>query len=293
MKIEDCRLKIEDCRLKINFSIIIPNYNGAKYLPDCLKNLQTAIKQCPDSKFEIILVDNASTDNSIKLFNNSSSKLLNYSTIQLLTNTGFATAVNRGIITAKYEYVCLLNNDVNLDKNWFKLISKNIKKYSKIACFCGTVLKKDGTKIESQGISFDWSGKCNQINHNKKIDNCKLKIEDLFVWGSSGAAVIYNKNILLKIGLFDEHYFAYVEDVDVAFRLQKNGYQTLLIPKALACHLGGATSNKMGNFRAKQTFKNWIYFILKNYSLKEIFLNFPAILVERLRNFSYLIKSTI
>lgn len=277
-----------------NISIIIPNFNGAKYLPDCLKNLQTAIKQCPDSKFEIILVDNASTDNSIKLFNFLSTQLLNYSTIQLNTNTGFATAVNRGIIAAKYEYVCLLNNDINLDKNWFKLISQNIKKYPKTACFCGTVLNQDGTKIESQGISFDWSGKCNQINHGLNYSTIHLlDYSTKYVWGSSAAAVIYNKKILLKIGLFDEHYFAYVEDVDVAFRLQKNGYQTLLIPKALACHLGGGTSNKMGNFRAKQTFKNWIYFIKKNYSPKEIFLNLPAITVERLRNFSYLIKSTI
>ena len=114
-----------------------------------------------------------------------------------------------------------------------------------------------------------------------------------YVWGSSGAVVVYNKKILKKNGLFDQHYFAYVEDVDLAFRLQKNGYKTLLIPQASAFHLGGGTSNKMGNFRAKQTFKNWIYFIQKNYTTKELISNLPKIIIERLRNFSYLIKSTI
>jgi len=257
-------------------SIIIPNYNGAKYLSDCLKNLKISLNKCPSLKFEIILVDNASTDQSIKIAKDCQ-------IIKNHSNLGFAKAVNQGIRKAKYEYVCLLNNDVNLDQNYFKLIIEKIKKYPKIACFCGTVLNRDGTQIESQGISFDWSGKCFQ---NQKY------FSD-FVWGSSGASVIYHKKILKKIGLFDEHYFAYIEDVDLAFRLQKRGYQTLLIPQALAYHLGGATSNQMGNFRAKQVFKNWIYFIFKNYSPRDIFQNLPSLILERLRNLSYLIKSSI
>jgi len=267
----------------IKISIIIPNYNGAKYLSDCLKHLKVAINNCPNSKFEIILVDNGSKDNSIQLFNHLTTQLNNHSSIQLPTNTGFATAVNRGIKVAKYEYICLLNNDVNLDKNWFKLIIKNIKNNPKTSCFCGTVLNYDGTQIESQGISFDWSGKCLQNqNHPPGL-----------VWGASGAVVIYQKNIIKYLGLFDEKYFAYIEDVDLAFRLQKKGYQTLLVPAVIAYHLGGGTSNRMGNFRAKQIFKNWFYFIFKNYSKKEILINLPKITIERLRNLSYLIKSTI
>jgi GT2 family glycosyltransferase len=264
----------------INISVIIPNYNGAKYLSECLKYLGLAIKQCPATKFEIIIVDNGSTDNSLKLAKN-------LFVVRNSKNLGFATAVNQGIIAAKYNYICLLNNDVNLDKYWFKYLIKNIKNNPNIACFCGTVLSKDGKTIESQGISFDWSGKCTQ-NTNKLLNN-----QPKFVWGSSGAAVIFNKEILSKIGLFDQHYFAYVEDVDVAFRLQKRGFKTLLIPNALVYHLGGATTNKMGNFRATQIFKNWIYFIVKNYSFWDIVLNFPQIIIERLRNFSYLVKSTI
>lgn len=265
----------------INISIIIPNYNGAKFLVECLENLKIATNLCPKSKFEVILVDNGSSDNSLKMF----SSLVTHN-CQLITNSsnlGFATAVNQGIVAAKYQYVCLLNNDVNLDKNYFKLITNNIKKYPEVACFCGTVLNKDGTEIESQGIRFDWAGKCYQDINNQHG----------YIWGSSGAVVIYKKEILQKIGLFDQKYFAYIEDVDVAFRLQKNGYKTLLIPKAIVYHLGGGTSNKMGNFRAKQTFKNWIYFIAKNYSKKEIIKYLPKITVERLRNLSYLIKSTI
>lgn len=276
--------------MEINFSIIIPNYNGAKFLIECLDHLKIAIQNCSNSKFEIILVDNASIDNSIHLFNNSLIKSFNHSLIKLDHNTGFAFAVNQGIKAAKYDYVCLLNNDLNLDQNYFNLIKKEIIKNPQTACFCGTVLNKDGTKIESQGISFDWSGKCLQNNFSPSLPPSNLT---KIVWGSSGAVVIYNKEIILKIGLFDEHYFAYIEDVDVAFRLQKNHYQTLLVFKAISYHLGGGTSNKMGNFRAKQTFKNWIYFIKKNYSFFQIIKYFPQIFIERLRNFSYLLKSTI
>lgn len=260
----------------IGISIIIPNFNGAKFLPECLKHLRLAVNNCPNVKFETIIVDNGSTDDS-----------LNYSTIKLTTNTGFATAVNQGIKAAKYDYVCLLNNDVNVNKNYFKIIIKSLIKYPKIACFCGTVLNKNGTQLESQGISFDWSGKC--LQNTKKLFNYSTKL----VWGSSGAAVIYQKSIIKKIGLFDEHYFAYIEDVDLAFRLHQQHYQTMLIPQAKAFHLGGATASQMGNFRAKQTFFNWIYFIFKNYTFTQFVKNLPGILIERLRNLSFLLKSSI
>lgn len=260
----------------INFSIIIPNLNGAKYLRECLRHLHFAISACPQSKFEIIIVDNGSTDDSLSLCQN-------YQIIRNLKNLGFAAAVNQGIKTSKYSYVVLLNNDVNLDKDWFNFLYYTIQRNPTAACFCGTVRNKDGSEIESMGISFNWSGKCLQEKQNLSGP----------IWGSSGAAVIYQKEILFKIGLFDEKYFAYIEDVDVAFQLQKHNYQTILNTKAICYHLGGATSNKMGNFRAKQTFKNWIYFIFKNYTLREIIKYSPQIFLERLRNLSYLLKSSI
>ena len=253
-------------------SIVIPNFNGAKFLPGLFSTLK--------SDFEIILVDNGSNDGSISLAKKLFPKI---KIIHNSQNFGFATAVNQGIKIAINPYVCLLNNDVTLDKNWFKLMTNAIKKHPQAACFCGTILNKDGTSVESQGISFSWSGKCTQVK----------KQSAGFIWGSSAAAVIYKKSILEKIGLFDEKYFAYLEDVDVAFRLQQNHYQTLLVPKAIVYHLGGGTADQWGNFRARQTFKNWFYFIFKNYSLSKIITNLPSITTERLRNLSYLLKSTI
>jgi len=93
-----------------------------------------------------------------------------------------------------------------------------------------------------------------------------------------------------KIGLFDEDFFAYEEDVDVALRLAKLKYQTLYIPQTLCYHLGGGTSGKMGNFRNRMDAKNWIYLIIKNYSASEFWSNFFPIIEERLRNLSGLTK---
>lgn len=281
----------------INFSIIIPNYNGAHFLIDCLNSLKQAINNCPESEFEIIFVDNNSKDNSIEIFETIIPKNFNYKILLNQKNYGFAGAVNQGIIKAKHEWVVLLNNDLTMEPKWFQLISKTIKenKNPKIATFFGTVLTKDGTKFESQGLKFFYSGKCQNISNGKKFTPSLSKegAGGGLVWGASAAFVVYNKKILKQIGLFDENFFAYEEDVDLALRLHNLNYQTLYIPQAISYHLGGGTSNKMGIFRYKMDAKNWFYIIIKNFSKKEIIKNFPQIIEERLRNLSGLTKQTV
>lgn len=279
----------------MNFSIIIPNYNGAQFLTDCLNSLLTSISKVKYSKFEIILVDNNSKDNSIKIFESIVPKNFHYKILLNSKNHGFALAVNQGIDAAKYEWVVLLNNDVTMNPNWFLKIKKEIKKNKdpKIVTFFGTVLNKAGDKFESQGLKFFYSSKAENISNNNvflKSEICHLKSK--FVWGASAALVVYHKDTLQKIGSFDNDFFAYEEDVDLALRLHNLGYKTLYVPLAICYHLGGGTSNKMGNFRNRMDAKNWIYIIIKNYSKKEIIQNFFPIIEERLRNLSGLIKNT-
>jgi GT2 family glycosyltransferase len=276
-----------------NFSIIIPNYNGKDFLFDCLDSLKKSISNCPNSNFEIILVDNASVDNSIEISKKIFPKI---KIIKNQSNYGFSSAVNQGILHSKYDFVVICNNDLTLDQNWFKEISKIIvnNKDPKIATFFGTVLNKDSTKIESQGIKFYYSGKAENINNGKEFNKSTIYNlrSTIKVWGASASLVIYNKKIIKKIGLFDEDFFAYEEDVDLALRLHNLNYKTLYIANIFSYHLGGGTSNKMGNFRNKMDAKNWIYIIIKNFSAKEIFENLFKILEERLRNLSGLIKNT-
>jgi len=281
----------------VNFSIIIPNYNGAIFLPDCLNSLLQAINNCSESQFEIILVDNNSKDNSIGIFEKIIPKNFYYKILLNSKNHGFAGAINQGIEKAKYEYVILLNNDLTMESNWFKLISETIhnNKNHNVATFFGTVLTKDGTKFESQGLEFFYRGKAKNISNSQPFSSSTIDdlLSTISVWGASAALVVYKKDIIKKIGLFDEDFFAYEEDVDLALRLHNLNYKTLYIPQAISYHLGGGTSNKMGIFRYKMDAKNWIYIIIKNFSLKEIIKNLPQIIEERLRNLSGLTKQII
>jgi GT2 family glycosyltransferase len=284
-----------------SFSIIIPNYNGSKFLPSCLNSLFQAIKKCSSLKFEIIIIDNNSQDNSLEItnqfFENNQSDNLEFTIHELSTNLGFAGAVNLGINHAKYNFVTLCNNDLTLSSDWFQLISQAIKnnKNPKIVTFFGTVLNKDGSKFESQGLDFFIQGKAKNISNGQNFTPSLSKegVGGGLVWGASAALVVYQKDIIQKISLFDQDFFAYEEDVDMALRLANLRYQTLYIPQALSYHLGGGTSNKMGNFRSRMDTKNWIYLIIKNYSRQEFWGNFFSIFEERLRNLSGLTKITI
>lgn len=276
-----------------DISIIIPNLNGAKFLPDCLDTLLKSINNCPEYKFEIILVDNASTDDSIAIFNK---YFLDSKILLLDKNYGFAGAVNRGIEAATSDWVLLCNNDLKIASNWMKLITSALSLQSSnalLAAITGTVLSFDGKTYESKGLKFFINGRCENIYNKRKfvIRNLKLLIPH-FIWGASAALTLYNKNILNKVGGFDSDFFAYEEDVDLALRLHNLGFLTLYVPPALCYHLGGATSGRMGNFRHIMDAKNWIYIIIKNYSLKDIFLNIIPLKIERLRNLSGLLKNT-
>lgn len=277
-----------------NFSVIIPNFNGAHFLIDCLKSLHQAIINCPNSEFEIIFVDNNSYDNSVEIFETIIPKNFNYRILLNSKNKGFAPAVNQGIKAAKHDWVVLLNNDLVMEPNWFQLISSEIKKNKKIATYFGTVLNKEGTKFESQGFKFYLQGKVENVSNGQKFN--KSTIDDLSsakqVFGANASLIVYNKKIIQKIGLFDESFFAYLEDVDISLRLFNLGYKSIYIPQAISYHLGGGTSKRMKNLRSRLCYRNWFFIIIKNYSLKDIFKNFRQIILERLKNLSYFFKET-
>jgi GT2 family glycosyltransferase len=278
-----------------NFSLVIPNLNGSQYLRKCLPSLLASISKINNSKFQIILIDNASTDDSLDVFQKLVVPTENLETKIILhrENTGVAPAFAEGIEKSKYEWTVIVNNDITIEPDWFSLIIKNMTKYPTASVYCGTILTHDGSKFESQSLNFNYRGKCQNISNGKLFNKPSvLKLKPKFIWGTSAAIAVYHRDTILKIGNFDPDFFAYEEDVDLSLRLQKHHFKTLYIPSAISYHLGGATSNKMGNFRQRMDVKNWIWLIAKNYSKKEICQSFFSLIEERLRNLSGLIKAT-
>ncbi|HEX8932230.1 MAG TPA: hypothetical protein VF810_03690, partial [Patescibacteria group bacterium] len=136
-------------------------------------------------------------------------------------------------------------------------------------------------------------GRCLNISNHQQVDLAKLKsLQPSTVWGAPAALVAYNKDIIAKTGYFDENFFAYLEDVDLSFRLMSSGFQTIYLPTAISFHLGGATSSKMGNLRQYYTTRNWYLLLLKNYTKKQILKNFFKIVIERLKNYFWFIRNT-
>ncbi len=262
--------------MSVKYSVVIPNYNGEKFLKDLL----TSIVKNNYLPSEIVLVDNNSTDQSVKL---SKALVPSIKVVNLKKNVGFGAAANNGIAQAKYPYVALLNNDTVLNHNWFEQINKAIGLHPDYFCYCPTVIDIH-SNIENTGFIFDISGKATLRKLAKNLTK---------VWGAPATAVVYNKALFSSLGGFDTRYFAYIEDVDLHYRANTKLLETIYVKNAICTHFGGGTAGKNSYFRAKNTFTGWLYFINKNYSLQKILKYFPQIFLERCRNFSYLVRCLV
>lgn len=268
------------------FSIIIPNYNGINLLKECLKSIPQT--------FELILIDNGSADGSLNYLKSLKEKRKNTKVVFNKRNLGFAKAINQGALLAKSEYLVILNNDIQLASNWFSLMEGAIKEWQakdKIGSYFGKVLDRKGERIESTGLRFWIKGKALNRGNGERNSKDKYNKEEI-VFGGSASAVVYKKEAFFEVGMFDEQFFAYEEDVDLALRMNGAGWKTLYVPRAVSHHLGGETSKRMGNLRQRLDIVNWWLIIAKNYPLSVIVKNLPALLIERGRNLSGLIKSS-
>jgi hypothetical protein len=209
-------------------------------------------------------VDNGSIDNSKELLEKYQSE--NKDKIDIVynpVNFGFAGGVNTGIewaLNENYEYVALFNNDASADKNWLKNLVEAASP-DQIGISTCLLLHEDGKTIDSTGDWFSKWGLSFPRKRGKKTENAP---KAGFVFGASGGASLYKTKLLKDIGLFDEDFFAYYEDVDLSFRAQMAGWKVVYTPKAIAYHKQGATSSKVPGFSIYHTFKNLPMLFIKN-----------------------------
>ena len=252
-------------------TVIIPNWNGKKYLRSCLYALYKHSKV----EMDVVVVDNGSIDDSIE---EAKKAFPNVKYIMLDKNYGFSKAVNEGIKIAETPYVILLNNDVKIEKGFVEALLNKIKSDKKIFSVEAKLLQQRNRKmIDSAGTTYNvlgWArarGKdCSDAKYNESCET----------FAACAGAAIYRKNIFRTIGLFDEQYFAYLEDIDMGYRAKIHGYKNMYEPKARALHVGSAsTGGRYNRFKVKYSARNNIYLIYRNMPWGQIIINFPFLLV--------------
>ena len=251
-------------------SVIIPNYNGMKFIETCLESLR---KQTY-TDFEIIVIDNCSEDDSDNFIEK------NYEEVKLVRldeNYGFSVAVNKGITLSDAEFVLLLNNDTETDEYFVEELVKSIEKSDDIfSCSSKMVSFNDRNVMDDAGDLYAVCGWAFQRGVGQSVNNY-TKERDVF--SSCAGAAIYRREVFSKIGMFDKKHFAYLEDIDVSYRARINGYRNVFCPKAVVYHIGSATSgSRYNSFKVKLSARNNIYLVYKNTPVWQFVVNFPFLL---------------
>ena len=265
-------------------SIVIPNYNGKHFLKDCLE----AVFAQDIKDQEVIVVDNGSTDGSLEY-------LESYPAVRVIVldkNYGFCRAVNEGIKAADSEYVILLNNDTEVDKNFAKELLTAIKADQRIfSCSSKMIQFHNREFMDDAGDYYCALGWAFGRGKGGSVKNYE---DETDVFAACAGAAVYRKELIEKLGYFDEAHFAYLEDVDIGYRARIHGYRNVYAPKAVVYHVGSGFSGSTHNaFKVKLSSRNNIYLAYKNMPLLQILLNSPLLILGHVVKWLFFLKKDL
>ncbi len=234
----------------MDLSIIIVNWNTEKLLEECLKSI---FKHTKEVNFEVIVVDNGSTDGSTQMVK---SKFPEVILIKNKVNLGFTKANNQGIKTAKGDYIALLNSDAYLIENAFKTLLEAAKSKNDKAVLAPLLLNENRTIQQSVGFFpnlpqvFLWMSFLDDLPLGQffkpyHVDHDSFYRKEREVDWLTGAAMFLPREIISSVGGLNEEIFMYGEDVEWCFRIKKAGYKIFLCPQAKIVHIGRGSSKKI------------------------------------------------
>lgn len=243
--------------------VIVLNWNGKDVIRDCL----AALAAQTFAPFRVLVVDNASTDNSPGIV---SGEFPGVHLLQLDENTGFARGNNEGIREVwkhfpDVPYIVLLNNDTKAQADWLECLvtaadndSNAGSVASKLACWDGS---RRPEVIDTAGDVFYKHGLAGKRGHGEPVE--KYAQTEL-IFGACAGAALYRSIMLRETGLFDEDFFAYNEDVDLAFRARLNGWQCLYMPAAIVWHRVSFTTVTYSDNALYWAKRNTVWVMVKN-----------------------------
>ena len=248
--------------------VIIPNFNGLRFLPSCIGALEK--QTCRD--FDLLVVENGSTDGSAEwLHAHGVPCLVNHE------NLGFAGGVNAGIRATTQEYVILLNNDTVPAPEFVERLLGAIKRHRRIFSVSAKMLcVQDPSLVDDAGDGISLFGWAYQRGRELPA---ALYERPSDIFSSCAGAAVYRRSLLEETGLFDETHFAYLEDIDLCWRARLLGYFNRYEPGACVVHYGSATSgSRYNSFKVRLSSRNHIWLMYKNQPAWQLMLNAPWLL---------------
>lgn len=243
----------------LKVSIVVPNWNGMRFVGMCLDSLS----QLDFDGHEVIVVDNGSTDGSREMIEEQ------YPWVRLLKmpdNMGFAIACNEGIKASNAEYIVLLNNDIEVTPDWLRELYEGMERHPE--CGMGTTkmmfLDNRDVFYNTGDLFHSWSSGGGRGQGEKDIGQYET---EEYVFGACAGAGIYRREFFNQVGLFDEDFFIFAEDVDINMRGQLKGLKAVYLPKAKVYHIGTATVGLYSDRYVYLCKRNDIWVFIKNYSL--------------------------
>jgi GT2 family glycosyltransferase len=284
--------------MKYKIGIIILNWNGPEDTLECIKSL----KKIKRRNFKIFLIDNGSSDDSLKLFSREKSK--NLEIINNRINLGFDLAnnlVTKNLLDQGFEYILFLNNDVVVDKKFLDYLVEFLEKNEDVSVVAPKIYDYYHTsELNSANVPGKFNLKVGGgspfFSSLAEFKNQSIPFEVDYV---SGCCFMVKNKMLKKVGLFNKNFFAYGEEIDFALRAKKRGYKFYVIPNSKIWHKGSASSNKISGFKLYYSTRNmiwterihssridFVYFIL-NFIIKKIPKNIYKIICSenKLSNF--------
>lgn len=268
----------------MNATVVIPNYNGIKYLDSCMKSIYAG-SVIP----ELIIVDNGSSDGSIEQL---IEKYPEVKVICFKENRGFSAAVNVGIKAADTEYVILLNNDTTVDKYFVeRLLSGIVNKKNAFSVGAKMLSMNEIDIIDDAGDLYCALGWAFALGKGKDKQHYNKQTE---IFAACAGAAIYRKSVFEIIGFFDENHFAYLEDIDIGYRAKIAGYRNYFTPEAIVYHAGsGVSGSRYNEFKVKLSSRNSIYLIYKNMPALQILINLIFLIPGFLFKYLFFIRKNM
>ena len=254
----------------VRFSIVIPNYNGLSFIKPCLDSIG-----CQSfTDYEVIFVDNASSDGSVELVQSDYSHIILYCNS---TNRGYAGGCNDGWKVARGELILMLNSDTILKEDCLFELDKATKKFSSFGMYAPKILYKDG-RINAAGCDLSISG-ASWERGKGQCDGVEFD-EPCKVFGPYGAAALFQRELLYRTGGFDEDFFMFVEETDLSFRAYFFGYSCLYVPSAVIIHHHGGTAGRTSDLSLYYLHRNSIWFVLSNFPILLLIMSFPLFFIR-------------